>query len=63
MRQTRRRFRTPPPDLFHPLPQTPTWEDLPRPTQRQLTELLARLLREQHEPKAPRAGEQEADHE
>jgi hypothetical protein len=63
MRKTRRRFQTPPWDLFHPLPQTPTWEELPRPTKRQLTELLARLLREQRDAKLPRAGGKEADHE
>jgi hypothetical protein len=63
MRKTRRRFQTQLWDLFHPLPQTPTWEELPRPTKRQLTELLARLLREQHDQKAHRAGDKEADHE
>ena len=63
MRKTRRHAQTQPWDLFHPPPQSPTWEELPRPTKRQLTELLARLLREHHEQKAPRAGDKEADHE
>ena len=63
MRKTHRRLQTPPWDLFHPLPQTPTWEELPRPTKRQLTELLARLLREQRDREVPRADDKEDDHE
>lgn len=63
MRKTRGRFQTQPWDLFHPPPQTPTWEELPRPIKRQLTDLLARLLREQHDQKAPHADDKEVDHE
>ena len=63
MRKTRGRYQTQPWDLFHPLPQTPTWEELPRPLKRRLTELLARLLQQQHDPKAPAAGNKEVDHE
>ena len=63
MPRTRYRLQAQPWDLFHPLPQTPTWEGLPRPAKRQLTELLARLLREQHDQKAPHASDKEADHE
>ena len=63
MRKTRRRHPTQPWDLFHPLPQTPMWEELPRPMKRQLTELVARLLREQRDRKAPRADGKEVDHE
>jgi hypothetical protein len=63
MRKTRRRFQKQPWDLFHPLPQTPAWQELPRPTKRQLTELLARLLREQHDQKGPHVGDKEAHHE
>lgn len=62
MRKTRRRFRGQG-DLFHPLPQTPTWEELPQSMKRQLTELLARLLREHHDQKAPHVGDKEVDHE
>jgi hypothetical protein len=63
MRKTRGRFQTQPWDLFHPLPQTPTWHELPRPLKRHLTELLARLLRDQRDQKAPHAGDKEVDHE
>jgi len=63
MHKTRHRFRTQPWDLFHPLPQTPTWEELPTTTKRHLTELLARLLREQHNQNAPRTDDKEVDHE
>jgi hypothetical protein len=62
MRKANRRIQTQTWDLFHQRPQTPTWEELPRATKRQLTELLARLLRE-HAQKALRAGGKEADHE
>jgi hypothetical protein len=62
MRKTHRRIQVQMWDLFHPRPQTPTWEELPQATKRQLTELLARLLRE-HAQKALRAGDKEADHE
>ena len=51
-------------DLFHPRPQTPMWEELPGPMKRQLTELLARMLREQlQERRALRGDHKEADHE
>jgi hypothetical protein len=63
MRKTRGRFQTQLWDLFHPLPQTPRWEEVPRPMKRQLIELLARLLREQGDQKAPRASDKEVDHE
>jgi len=63
MRKTHRRFQAQLWDLFHPFPQTPTWDQLPRPTKRRLTELLARLLREQRDPTTPHAGDKEADHE
>jgi hypothetical protein len=63
MSRPRHRFRVQPWDLFHPLPQTPTWEELSRPAKRQLTELLARLLREQHDQKARHASDTEVDHE
>ena len=60
----RRRYQTQPWDLFHPLPQTPQWRELPRPIKLQLTELLARLLRAQREQNPPRhAGDKEVDHE
>jgi hypothetical protein len=63
MRKTRRRFRAQPWDLFQPPPQLPTWEELPQSTKRQLSELLARLLREQHKQMAGHAGDKEVDHE
>jgi len=63
MCKPRRRSQKPPWDLFHPRPQTPSWAELPRPTQRQLTQLLARLLRDRLGPQAPRAGDREAPHE
>jgi hypothetical protein len=63
MRKTRRRVRTQPWDLFHPRPQTPTWEELPQVTKRQLLELLARLLRERHDRKGSHVGTKEVDHE
>lgn len=63
MRKTRRHFQTPPWDLFPPLPETPTWEELPQPAKRQLTELLARLFREQHDQKAAPLGTKEVDRE
>lgn len=63
MRKSRRRARTQPWDLFHPRPQTPTWEELPLTMKRQLMELLARLLRERRGRKGSRVGDKEVDHE
>ena len=63
MRKTRHHFQTPPWDLFHPFPETPTWEELPQPAKQQLTELLACLFREQHDQKAAPLGNKEVDHE
>ena len=63
MRITRGRRQTQLWDLFHPRPQTPKWDDLPLPMKRQLIELLASLLREQRDQKAPPAGDKEVDHE
>jgi len=63
MRKIRRHRQPQPWDLFHPRPPMPTWEELPRLMQRQLTELMARLLREQHDQEEPRGADQEADHE
>lgn len=63
MRKTRRRLRAQPWDLFHPLPQMPTWDELPGPTKRRVTELLACLLRDHHEQKVLRATDKEAAHE
>jgi hypothetical protein len=63
MPKTRRRLRTQPWDLFHPPPQTPTWEELPRPMKRHLTELLARLLRDQRDQNVPQVGDKEVNHE
>jgi len=63
MRKNHRRRQSQLWDLFHPLPQTPTWEGLPPPMKRQLAELLARLLREQRDQRTPHAGGKEVDHE
>jgi hypothetical protein len=63
MHKTRGRYQTQPWDLFHPLPKTPTWEELPRPLQHQLTELLARLLRERSDQKRHLADDKEVGHE
>jgi hypothetical protein len=63
MHKPHRRRQTQPWDLFHQPPQTPTWEELPPPVQHQVTELLAELLREHGEQKAPNAGVKENGHE
>jgi len=63
MRKARRRPPLEPGHLFRAPPQRPTREELPPPVVRRVTELLARLLREQHERVALRPHAKEVGHE
>lgn len=47
-------------NLFVPLPQRPTWERLPPPVQRKVTELLAELLGGRKDQNAKPASTKEA---
>ena len=47
-------------DLFVPLPQRPTWTQLPQAVKDRLTNLLAELLREKHGQKASPTNAKEA---
>ena len=63
MRKARRRRPTLFWDLFHQLPQSPSWAQFPEPVRHRVLELLARLIEEERKQKAAPGCGKEVGHE